>query len=213
MQKIFFLIFILILTKTSNAQNLESIVLIPPDTTRGLPVMKALAERASSKNFDTTSLKLEDLSDLMWAANGINRSEKEKKTAPSALNSQDIDVYAVMKQGIYLYNAKNHQLENVVDGDFRKLVADKQDIFNDAPVFCLLVSDISRFPIGTDSLKLVWAAEDAGIVSQNISIFCASVGLATRPRASMDNEKLREILNLKDSQYLMLNNPVGYKKD
>jgi nitroreductase len=80
-----------------------------------------------------------------------------------------------------------------------------------APVICVLVSDISRFRAGADSLKLIWAAEDAGIVSQNISLFCASIGLATRPRASMDQQKLREILKLKDTQHLMLNNPVSYR--
>ena len=77
----------------------------------------------------------------------------------------------------------------------------------------MLVSDISKFRSGEDSLKLVWAAADAGIASQNISLFCASVGFATIPRASMDQQKLREILKLKDSQHLMLNNPVSYKKD
>ena len=82
-----------------------------------------------------------------------------------------------------------------------------------APLICLLVSDISRFKFGEDSLKLEWAAADAGIVSENISIFCASVGFATRPRASMDKQKLRKLLGLKETQYLMLNNPVSYIKD
>jgi SagB-type dehydrogenase family enzyme len=195
------------------AQDSKTIILNPPDTTRGLPVMKALSLRASSSEFDTTSLNLQDMSDLLWAANGINRPESGKRTAPSAMNAQDIDVYAVMKSGVYLYNANKHLLEFVIEGDHRALVAGKQENFAQAPFICLLVSDISRFSRGEDSLKLVWAAEDAGIVSQNISIFCASVGFATRPRASMDQQKLREILKLKDSQYLMLNNPVSYKKD
>jgi SagB-type dehydrogenase family enzyme len=195
------------------AQDTKTIFLNPPDTTRGLPVMMALSLRASATEFDTAGLSLQDISDLLWAANGINRPGSGKRTAPSAMNSQDIDVYAVMKSGVYLYNAKNHCLDFVVDGDHRALVAGRQENFAQAPFFCLLVSDISRFTRGEDSLKVIWAAEDAGIVSQNISIFCASAGLATRPRASMDQEKLREILQLKDSQYLMLNNPVGYKKD
>lgn len=195
------------------AQELKTIKLNPPDMTRGLTVMKALSVRASSNDYDTASLKLQDMSDLLWAANGINRPESGKRTAPSAMNSQDIDVYAVMKSGVYLYNAKNHSLDFIMDGDHRALVAGSQEEFAKAPVLCVLVSDISRFTRGEESSKLVWAAEDAGIVSQNISIFCASVGLATRPRASMDQEKLREVLKLKDSQHLMLNNPVGYKRD
>jgi len=202
-----------ILSSTLFAQGLQTIVLNTPDLTRGFPVMKTLSLRASEKDFDTTMLKLQDLSDLLWAANGINRADVGKRTAPSAMNAQDIDVYVSIKSGFYLYDAKKHTLELVVEGDYRKLVADRQENFATAPVICLLVSDISRFRSGGDSLKVSWAAFDAGIVSQNISIFCASVGLGTRPRATMNQSELRKILKLKDSQRLMLNNPVSYKKD
>jgi len=213
MKKILVSIYFIILAGTLFAQGTKTIILTPPDLTRGFPVMKALSLRASASEFDTTSLKLQDLSDLLWASNGVNRPDVGKRTAPSAMNAQDIDVYVFMKSGIYLYDAKKHLLELVVNSDYRNLVADKQVNFAKAPVICLLVSDISKFHNGEDAGKLVWAAEDAGIVSQNISIFCASAGLATRPRASMDQQKLKEILKLKDSQHLMLNNPVSYKKD
>jgi SagB-type dehydrogenase family enzyme len=202
-----------IIINSLSAQDSKTIKLNPPDITRGLAVMKALSLRASATEFDTTSLKLQDISDLLWAANGINRPESGKRTAPSAMNAQDIDVYAFMKSGVYLYNAKKHCLDFIIDGDHRALVAGRQENFAKAPLICLLVSDISRFQRGNDSSKLVIAAYDAGIVSENISIFCASVNLATRPRASMDQQKLREILKLKDSQHMLLNNPVGYKKD
>lgn len=191
----------------------EIIPLLKPDLSSGMTVMTALSLRASSSEFDTTSLKLQDLSDLLWAANGINRPESGKRTAPSAMNARDIDVYAFMKSGSYLYDAKGHVLNRVAGGDNRSLVAGQQLNFASAPVMLLLVSDVSRFPRGDDSLKVIWAAEDAGIVSQNISLFCASAGLLTRPRASMDQAKLRELLKLKDTQYLMLNNPVGYRKE
>jgi SagB-type dehydrogenase family enzyme len=213
MKKIIIYIWFAFLSSSLFAQGIKTIVLNPPNLTRGFSVMKALSLRASEKNFDTATLKLQDLSDLLWAANGINRADVGKRTAPSAMNAQDIDVYVSMKSGFYLYDAKKHSLELVVDGDYRKLVADRQENFATAPVICLLVSDISRFHNGSDSLKLAWAAFDAGIVSQNISIFCASVGIATRPRATMNQPKLREILKLRDSQRLMLNNPVSYKKD
>ncbi|MGA2824461.1 MAG: SagB/ThcOx family dehydrogenase [Bacteroidales bacterium] len=213
MKKIIIYFSIAIIFNSLSAQTPKTIILNPPDKTRGFSVMKALSLRASAKDFDTTSLKLQDISDLLWAANGINRPEIGKRTAPSAMNAQDIDVYTFMKSGVYLYNAKKNCLDFIVDGDHRALIAGKQENFARAPIICLLVSDISRFPSGEDTLKLVWAAEDAGIVSQNISIFCASVGFDTRPRASMDQQKLREILRLRDSQHLMLNNPVAYKKD
>ena len=196
-----------------SAQDAKTILLNPPDLTRGLPVMTALSLRASATEFDTTGLNLQDMSDLLWAANGINRPESGKRTAPSARNWQDIDVYVVMESGAYRYNHTKHCLDFITDGDYRALVAGRQENFSDAPLFCVLVSDFSRFSSGDDSSKRIIAAYDAGIVSQNISIFCASVGLDTRVRATMDQEKLGEILKLKESQHLMLNNPVGYKKD
>ena len=203
-------IVLMILTSSIMAQIPRKILLNPPDTSRGLPVMKALSLRASVTEWDTKNLNIQDLSDLLWAANGINRPEIGKRTAPSALNAQDIDIYVFMRSGVYIYNAMKHQLEWVADGDMRTLVAGSQENAAKAPAIFLLVSDISRFNAGEDSLKFVWAAMDAGIVSQNISIFCASAGFATRPRVTMDQQKLRELLDLKESQYLMLNNPVSY---
>jgi SagB-type dehydrogenase family enzyme len=195
------------------AQAPDKIPLNPPDKNRGLPVMTALSLRASVTAWDTTSLRLQDLSDLLWAANGINRADIGKRTAPSAMNAQDIDIYVFMRTAVYLYQAADHMLEMVVKGDFRPLVADRQEDVANAPVICLLVSDISRFRTGEEVQRLNWAAIDAGTVSQNISLFCASVGIGTRPRATMDQEKIREVLKLKDSQHLILNNPVSYKED
>jgi len=206
------LIILTIMSGTIVAQDLEKVILNPPDLTKGLPVMEALSQRASASEFDDTMLSRRDLSDLVWAANGINRPEKGKRTAPSAYNSQDVDVYVIMKSGAYVYDAGKHILEPVAQGDHRAAVAGAQEDFANAAVFCVFVSDISRFQYGDDDQKMVWAAEDAAIVSQNVSVFCAATGLLTRPRASMDREKLTEVLNLNGSQHMMLNNPVSYKK-
>jgi SagB-type dehydrogenase family enzyme len=199
------LIFSSIMAKVPNVIKLYS-----PDLNRGLPVMKALSERASTVNFNSKKLKLEDISDLIWAANGINRPELGKRTAPSAINGQDIDVYVVLEDGAYLYDAKNHALNLVAVGDFRKAVAGPQENVSNAPLFLVLISDISRFSRGDNDKRMIWAYEDAGFVSQNINIFCASVGMITRPRAQMDIPKLREVLKLKDTQFPILNNPVSY---
>ena len=177
---------------------------------RGLPVMEALSVRASSSNFSSKKLNLQDLSDLLWAANGINRPDEGKRTAPSAINAQDIDIYAVFEEGIYLYNPKENTMNLVAEGDFRKDVAAQQDKMANAPVFLVLVSDISKFTRGDDAQKMIWASEDAGIVSQNINIFCAAVNFRTRTRASMDIPKLRKSLKLRDTQFPILNNPVSY---
>jgi SagB-type dehydrogenase family enzyme len=194
------------------AQSFEAIKLPLPDTTGGLPVMKAFAARASERDFDKANLTMQEISNLLWAANGINRHQSGKRTAPSAMNSQDVDVYAVLPQGTYLYNALANSLDPVAEGDYRALAGGSQKNVADAPLFCLLVSDISRFKSGDDSSKIVLGAMDAGIVSQNISIYCASAGLATVPRATMDQQKLKEVLKLEDTQHLMLNHPVGYRK-
>lgn len=202
----------MILSGTLFAQDLKPITLNPPDLKRGLPVMEALSLRASATEFTDTKLSIQDLSDLLWATNGINRKETGKRTAPSAMNSQDIDVYTFAEEGVYLYDALHHVLNPVVSGDQRGLVAGNQVEFAKAAVILVLVSDISRFKSGDEATKLSLAAFDAGIVSQNVSVFCAGAGLGTRPRAWMDLVKLRSVLQLKDSQHLMLNNPVSYKK-
>ena len=213
MVKNFVLAGILILASYLAAQDTKNIQLIPPDLSRGETFMKAVSERASAYEFDNAELSLQDISDLLWAANGINRPEKGKRTAPSAMNAQDIDIYVFMQEGVYFYNPKEHILEFKVEGDHRDLIAGSQTFVMEAPFICLLVSDISRFNVGEKPLKLNWGAMDAGIVSQNINLFCAATGLVTRPRASMDVEKITKLLSLSETQYPMLNNPVSHKKN
>jgi len=212
MKRTFIYICFTILSAAVFAQDFSPIILNPPDFRRGLPVMEAFSLRASSSEFTNTKLSLQDLSDLLFAANGVNRKENGKRTAPSAMNAQDIDVYAFAEEGVYLYDAKGHVLNPVAGGDQRALVADNQVEFAKAAIILVLVSDISRFKSGDESSKLSWAAMDAGIVSENISIFCSGMGLNSRPRATMNLEKLKSVLQLKDSQHLMLNNPVSYQK-
>ena len=210
MKKLITILFFMCLAGYLFAQELKPIVLNPPDLKRGLPVMEAFSLRASSTEFINKKLSLQDLSDLLFAADGINRKEISKRTAPSAMNAQDIDIYVFFQEGVFLYDAVNLVLNPVVSGDQRALIAGNQTIVATAPVILLLVSDISRFKMPDEAMKLDGAAKDAGIVSQNINIFCAGMGLHTRPRGSMDIEKLRSVLKLKDSQHPMLNNPVGY---
>ncbi len=206
---IFLAIFLVI---NINAQDLKPIILKSHSPAKGTNIMTALESRASHQEYDSTMLNLQDLSDLIWAANGINRAESGKRTAPSALNAQDIDVYICTKDGIYLYNPKENILSPLVKGDYRNVVADKQLWALDAPVIILLISDMTKFPVKDEYRKMELAAIDAGIVSQNISLFCSATGLFTRVRASMDIVKLNEILKLKPSQKLLLNLPVGYPK-
>ena len=191
-------------------QELKPITLNAPDLKRGLPVMEAFSLRASNTDFSDKKLSLQDLSDLLFAANGVNRKDLSKRTAPSAMNAQDVDIYVFLQEGVYLYDAFKNILNPVAEGDQRIHAAGSQTIVAKAPVILLLVSDISRFKFPDEAMKLDGAAKDAGIVSQNINIFCAGTGLITRPRGTMDQAKIKEVLKLKDSQHPMLNNPVGY---
>lgn len=189
------------------AQDLTVIKLKDPDLNKGLPVMEALSKRKSSTDFLNKELELQDLSDLLWAANGINRADG-KRTAPSSLNTQDVDIYACFKEGIYVYNAQKNELEPIAKGDFRGLIHGET-----GPCILLLVADESKYPSGFKKEDILeWNKIDVGIVSQNISLFCAGTGLATRPRAGMEREKLQKILKLPNTQHILLNQPVGYPK-
>ncbi len=170
---------------------LQPIVLDKPDLERGKTVMQALNERKSTREFAAKDLSQADLSDLLWAATGINRPDG-RRTNPTAMNKQEIEVYVCTARGSYFYDVKGHKLLPLTEGDARPL--DK------APVNLVIAGPVDfRF---TDV--------DAGIVSQNISIFCAGVGLATVPRANMNHEALKKALKLDESKKLILNHPVGY---
>ncbi|MDY0097807.1 MAG: SagB/ThcOx family dehydrogenase [Bacteroidales bacterium] len=208
MRKVLFSLTAVLMSVFLSGQELAPVELPAPDKTKGLPVMQALGERASVREWLPQKLGLQVLSDILWAANGINRPDEGKRTAASAMNAQDIDVYAFTDTGIFLYNALNHRLEPVAAGDYRDLPG-----MTDAPLNLVLVSDISRFRTGSDSVRMVWACMDSGIVSQNIAIYCAGTGLKTRPRVGFPGAaKMRELMRLKDSQHLMLNHPVGYPR-
>ena len=173
------------------------------------PLKEVLMQRMSSRQFDTAAVDEAVISALLWSANGINRPESGRRTAPSALNAQDIDVYLIDKQGIWIYEPKTHSLKIVVEGDQRLVVAGSQAEFAQAPLFLLLVSDISRFRTGEREQRLEWAALDAGLVAQNVLLFCASEQLACRPRSWMEKDKLHKLLNLNEDQLLLLNIPIA----
>lgn len=199
--------------KTRTEISSDSIItLTEPDKTLDVSLMQALSDRRSQREFSDKQLSLEELSTLLWAANGINR-EDGKRTAPSAVNSQDIDIYVCMANGAYLYNAKQNKLTRVTTEDLRPAVCGQQPM--EAPVFLVLIADLSRYPEGLAEKKdavMGLANMDAGYVSQNICLYCAAANLATVPRASMDKEALGKALNLKNTQIPVLNNPVGYKR-
>jgi len=189
----------------------QKIELPKPSSDKGHSLMKSLSLRKSAAAQDfqkAKDLSLAEISELLWAANGINRPAEGKRTAPSAVNAQEVDVYILAKTGAYLYDAKTHALNLVAGTDLRAMAAGSQTAFAAAPVIVLLVADISKLP-GDDANKQRLGAIDAGIVSQNISLYCSGTGLITRVRASMDVAGLSKSLKLTPAQMPMLNLPTG----
>ena len=115
------------------ADDLKPIQLPPPQTEIGKPLMQALKQRQSSRSFDSKPLPPQELSNLLWAADGINRADSGKRTAPSAMNWQEVDVYVALPDALYLYEPKTHTLVPVVGKDLREATG-KQDFVKDAPL-------------------------------------------------------------------------------
>ncbi len=208
MKKRLICIFSAIIALSVMAADTVTVLLPRPDKRGGEPLMKVLDGRHSEREFSTDTLSIEDMSNLLWAANGVNRVDG-KRTAPSAMNRQEIDIYVVTADGAYSYNPHAHQLELLTRGDYRDAVADRQKFAADAPVSLILVGNLDRFGRDDENSRMM-VAVDAGIVCENINLFCQSAGLSTVPRATMDKKRLAEVLMLSDRQIPILNNPVGY---
>jgi SagB-type dehydrogenase family enzyme len=194
-------------TINATAQNIE---LPTPNQTGGMPLMETLNNRKTVRSFQSKELTQQQLSDLLWAAWGTNR-ESGKRTAPSAMNYQENDLYVLLKSGVYVYNAQENELVFVSDKDEREY-AGTQDFIKDAPVQLVLVADLSRMSGGSSSGKLNTAHIDAGYISQNIYLCCASEGLGTGARGMVDHEVLSPKLKLDEEQRIIIAHSVGYIK-
>lgn len=199
----------LTLAITANGQKI--VELPSPNLEQGMTVMSALKSRCSIREFDTKALSLQQLGDLLWAANGVNR-DNGNRTAPSGMNRQEIDVYAFLQEGVFLYNAQEHVLEQKAEGDYRDLVAGPQEFVLSAPVSLVMVANLDKLMDVAGERSTLMAAVDAGNVSENINLYCASVGLATVPRATMNIARIRAVLSLGEHAMPIMNNPVGYAK-
>lgn len=186
-------------------------ILPAPKMDGGKPLMIALKERRSSREFSDKKLPLDMLSNLLWAANGINRTDSGKRTAPSAMGWQEVDIYAALEDGLYLYNAKKHTLELVAAKDLRAL-AGKQPFVKDAPLNLIYVADHSRMGNAAKDDRDFYSFADTAFISENVYLFCASEGLATVVRAWIDKTALAKEMNLKASQVIVLAQTVGFPK-
>jgi SagB-type dehydrogenase family enzyme len=193
------------------AQELKPIQLPPPQTEIGKPLMQALKLRQTSRSFESKPLPLQELSNLLWAANGINRPESGKRTAPSAMNWQEVDVYVALPDALYLYEAKTHRLTPVVAKDLREATG-AQSFVKDAPVNLVYVADSTKMKRASEEDKTIYSAADAGFIAQNVYLYCASQGLAVVVRGSVDRPALAQAMKLRPEQKIVLAQTVGYPK-
>ena len=178
---------------TAAAVTAADIALPEPVTTGGMPLMEALAKRRSERAISNTPLSPAELSNLLWAANGITRQDG-RRTAPTAMNRQELSLYVVMPKGAYLYDAKKNKLDEIYSG--------RCEVANNAALMIVIVADLNR-------QKREFAAVDSGFIGQNIYLFCAANNLATVFKASFNASDLKSLLKLGKTQVPMYVQPVG----
>ena len=197
--------------KSTSAQGLKPIRLLQPQMDGGRPLMQVLKDRKTSRAFSSEKLPMQVLSNMLWAAWGVNRPESGKRTAPSAMNWQEIDVYVALADGLYLYDAKAHILKLVLAEDIR-VATGPQPFVKDAPVNLIFVSDFSKMGNAPADQKDFYSATDTGFISQNVYLYCASEGLATVVRGYVDRPALAKVMKLRPDQKVILAQTVGYPK-
>jgi SagB-type dehydrogenase family enzyme len=206
------LTFLLVFPHPIHSQELKEIKLLKPQMDGGRPLMQVLKDRHSSREFSSDELPLQVLSNLLWAAFGINRQDSGKRTAPSAVNWQNIDIYVALAKGLYLYDAKENILKPVLAEDIRAALG-TQSFVKDVPLNLIYVADFSKITRGTEEDKNFYSAAHTGFISQNVYLYCASEGLATVVRGLIDRETVSKVMNLRPDQKVMLAQSVGYPKD
>jgi SagB-type dehydrogenase family enzyme len=190
----------------------QNVIKLPdPQTDIGKPLMQVLKERESSRSFSEKKLPDQVLSNLLWAAAGINRKDSGKRTAPSAVNWQEVEVYVATAEGLYLYDAKAHALNPILSEDIRAATG-SQGFVKDVPVNLIYVADFSEITRGDEAVKVFYSAADTGFISQNVYLFCAAFGLGTVVRDWIDRPTLSKKISLREEQKIILAQTVGYPK-
>ena len=188
----------------------QDVQLPPPQKTGGMPLMEALSNRKSTRNLSDRELSAQVLSNLLWAAYGYNRPEEMKRTAPSAMNVQNISIYVAQADGFYLYDAKNQSLRLILNQDIWGQTG-QQNFVKNAALNLVYVADVSSMRDSGDK-ALMYSYAHTGFISQNVYLFCASAGLGTVVRDMINRDVLRKTMKLNDNQYLILSQSVGYPK-
>jgi nitroreductase len=202
------LLVVLMTASSLLAQDLKPIALPQPQTEGGRPLMQVLKERKTTREFAPDKLPPQILSNLLWAAFGVNRPDG-KRTAPSAMNRQEMDIYVATGDGLFVYNAQANRLDPVLGQDVRAATG-TQSFVATAPLNLVYVADLAK--AGSEPDAELYTAADAGFIAQNVYLYCASEGLATVVRGSVDRVALAKAIKLRADQKIILAQTVGYPK-
>src|SRR5512137_85701 len=202
---------VMLMPKAVLAQGDGVIALPPPQTIGTVSLMQALRLRRSTREFSSRPLAPDVLSTLLWSAFGVNRPDSGGRTAPSAHNWQEIEVFVALGDGAYRYDAREHVLRLVAAGDLRAATG-VQDFVAAAPVNLVYVADFGKMGDASAEDRTFYASADAGFVAQNVYLYCATAGLACVVRGLIDRRKLAPALRLRIDQRIVLAQTVGYAK-
>lgn len=186
----------------------------PPSTSGGMPLLSALKARSSAREFAAKPLPRQTLSNLLWAAYGVNRPASNGRTAPSAHGWQVIDLYVALPEGLFLYNAKAHSLELVSKTDARE-IAGTQDFVASAPLNIVMVARMNKMKASAEDTQadlVNWAAIEAGAVAQNIYLYCASEGLSTVVRVGVQRPAFAKTAKLAPTDIILCAQTIGYRR-
>jgi nitroreductase len=184
---------------------------VAPAITNQLTVMEALRNRKSTTAFQAQPLPKDRLQELLWAAWGINRPDSGKRTAPTAVNAQEIDIYVLLADGAYIYDARENKTVLVLAEDLRSKAA-PQGSLKEAPVHLIFVADYTKFRNIPQQQKELYSAAHTGFIGQNVYLYCASQGLGARFYAGVDRGAVKASLKLREDQGIVFGQAVGYAK-
>lgn len=193
---------------SSSAQVFETVKLPAAQKTGGMSLMEAMQNRQSHRSFSSKELSQQQMSNLLWAANGINRPNG-LRTVPSARSYNEFDIYIIKHEGWFVYDPVQHAMLKMGSEDLR-VNAGTQDFVKTAPVNLVFVADFDRMTNADDEFRKFYSATDVGYISQNVYLYCASEGLATIVRGQIDKVKAKEVLKLRPNQHVILAQTVGY---
>lgn len=190
--------------------NLETddVVLPPARTEGGATLASALRLRRSTREFLPDALSLQEVSDLLWAAFGVNRPPQHGRTAPSAHDWQEVAVFAVLPEGAFRYDPQAHRLRLVKAEDLRGFTG-LQAFAASAPLDLVYVADFAAMHDARADERPFLAGADAGCIAQNVYLHCAAHGLGTVVRALIDRRRLAQALGLQPTERIALAQSVG----